>query len=359
VEILAVTVSSAYVSDGEGSAVTGFRIGLPEKLQFLSAPAAYDGVGDDEVEAIETHMSWVFLAGGRAFKMKKPVRFPYLDFSTLAARETDCLAELTLNRRLAPGVYLGVARLTFAKGAGLRIDGEGEVVDWLVVMRRLPADRMLDRLLVAHVVGASELDQIAFVLADFYRRADRLEVSPTEYFRRLEAEHTENHEILSRRNFAIDHGRVRQMLGRMEAAFASERGRLESRAADGFLVDGHGDLRPEHVCLEREVAIFDCLEFSAVLRQVDPVDELAALTVECALLGADGFGPSLLERVTGAVGWRAPDRLYAFHLARRGLLRARLALSHLLDPAPRQAQRWEPLAARYLHIAERALDELG
>jgi aminoglycoside phosphotransferase family enzyme len=145
----------------------------------------------------------------------------------------------------------------------------------------------------------------------------------------------------------------------MDAAFATEQAGLESSATEGLLVDGHGDLRPEHVCFETRVAIFDCLEFSEVLRQVDPVDELAALHVECTLLGAEGFGRSLLERVCGAIGWPTRDRLFSLHSARRALLRARLALAHLLDAAPRQPEKWEPLATRYLEIAERALDELS
>ena len=131
-----------------------------------------------------------------------------------------------------------------------------------------------------------------------------------------------------------------------------------ARAAEGRLVDGHGDLRPEHVCLEDEVAIFDCLEFSAELRMVDPVDELAYLGVECALLGAAWLGPALFERVMNALGAEPPYRLFHLHASRRAVLRARLALAHLLDPAPRQPAKWEPLAARYLGLAEQALDRL-
>jgi len=344
--------------DSEGSVMAQLDIALAKKLEFLSNPAAYGCVGE-EVAAIETHMSWVFLACRRAFKLKKPVRFPYLDFSTLAARESNCRAELTLNRRLAPDVYLAVAPLTSDGAAGLGIDGAGEIVDWLVVMRRLPAERMLDRLIARHEVGTYELDQLAGALVDFYRSADRPIVSPNEYSARLEREQAENRGILSRRGFAIDHGRAQRALGRMDAAFVTERAGLESRASERLLVDGHGDLRPEHVCFEARVAIFDCLEFSEALRQVDPIDELAALDVECMLLGAEGFGRSLLERVSRALGWPTRDRLFPLHTARRALLRARLTLSHLLDAAPRQPEKWEPLATSYLYIAERALDEFA
>jgi len=124
----------------------GSGVSLARKVNFLIDPSAYrlDGV---EVDAIETHMSWVFLAGELAFKLKKPVKLSHVDFSTLAAREADCRAELRLNKPLAPDVYVRVARLTLNASNELMIDGAGETIDWLVVMRRLPSERMLDALI--------------------------------------------------------------------------------------------------------------------------------------------------------------------------------------------------------------------
>jgi uncharacterized protein len=332
-------------------------ISLAEKVAFLSDPAAYPGVGG-KIEAIETHMSWVFLVGERAFKLKKPVRFAYLDFSTLAERETDSRAELTLNRRLAPDVYLRVAPLVLTTDAALKLGGQGQVVDWLVVMRRLPADRMLDRAIADRTLEKAAIDRLAGALASFYHVAERPVVPPGEYYRRLDAEEGDNRDILTQRRFAIDQGRARSVVNRMARALTGNQSLLEGRAAAGFLVDGHGDLRPEHICFQNGVVIFDCLEFSATLRQVDPVDEIAYLATECARLGADWVGPSLLKRVMEALGWPDPGGLYLLHAARRALLRARLALSHLLDAQPRQPERWEPLATQYLTLAEKALDRL-
>ena len=108
---------------------------LAEKVAFLSQPTAYPRPVSEVIRR-ETHMSWVFLAGDKVYKLKKPVRFPYLDFSTLGRREAACRAELDLNRRLAPDVYLDVVPLVAAP-RGLSIGAPGEVADWLVVMRRL------------------------------------------------------------------------------------------------------------------------------------------------------------------------------------------------------------------------------
>src|SRR5690606_15001688 len=140
---------------------------LSAKVEFLSRPESY-GPAPVEVAARETHMSWVFLAGERVYKLKKPVRFPYLDFSTLPRREAACRAELALNRRLAPDVYLGVAPLTVSAG-GFSIGGEGAPADWLVVMKRLDERFMLDRLIADGRLGAAELDSLCLTLARFYR----------------------------------------------------------------------------------------------------------------------------------------------------------------------------------------------
>ena len=118
---------------------------LAEKVAFLSRPDAYPHCVDN-VTRRETHMSWVFLAGDRVYKLKKPVRFPYLDFATLERRETACRAEVSLNRRLAPDIYLGTLPLTVTANV-LCIGGTGTVADWLVVMRRLDSRWALDRAL--------------------------------------------------------------------------------------------------------------------------------------------------------------------------------------------------------------------
>jgi aminoglycoside phosphotransferase family enzyme len=345
-------------SPGAGvSADAGARVSIEAKVGFLSRPEAYGEAGG-RVEVVETHMSYVFLTGARAYKIKKPVRYPFLDFSTLSAREADCRLELALNRRLAPGVYFGLSELRLAPDGSLALDGPGETVEWAVAMRRLPEARMLDRLLIAQALRPEDVDRLAEALARFYRQAERPAIAPRVYVERLVAEEAVNRRILTARPFAVDHGRAPAILDRLDEALRAYADRLEARVAEGRLVDGHGDLKPEHVCFEDEVAIFDCLEFSAELRMVDPVDELAYFGVECALLGAPWLGPALFERVTSALGDEPQAWLFHLHAARRAALRARLALAHLLDAAPRTPAKWEPLAARYLGLAEQALDRL-
>lgn len=325
-----------------------------DKVRFLSEPSAYAGAPRDIV-VIETHMSFVFLAGDRAYKFKKPVRFPFVDFSTLLAREINCREEVRLNRRLAPDIYLSTATLTLSPDGSLALRGEGVIVEWLVEMRRLPAQLMLDRLLVDVRTQDIRIDDLCETLVAFYRRAERATLTPAEYATRFFREQEENRRVLTRRDFALDHDRVPAFLTAIEARLAADRALLEDRVRFGHIVEGHGDLRPDHICFSTPIAIFDCLEFSRDLRQVDPFDELAYLGVECALIGAPAIGPKLIDETARRLAEPPPDRLIVLYTAWRATLRARLALAHLLDPVPLQPEKWQPLARRYFALAERTL----
>jgi aminoglycoside phosphotransferase family enzyme len=149
---------------------------LAEKVAFLSRTDAYSFDAKDVI-ARETHMSWVFLAGEHVVKLKKPVRFPYLDFSTLDRREAACRAELALNRRLAPDVYEAVTPLV-QTGNRLAIGGPGEIVDWLVVMRRLAESQTLEQALLAGNLVTQQLDRLVATLVAFYRAPIRSSFPP-------------------------------------------------------------------------------------------------------------------------------------------------------------------------------------
>lgn len=349
--------ADARGSEERRADAAGARVSIDDKVRFLGSSAAYGEI-EGGVEVVETHMSYVFLAGRRAYKIKKPVRYAFFDHTSLKAREADCRAELKLNSRLAANVYVGLAPLTAAPNGFLALGGKGETVEWVIVMRRLPAARMLDRLLSEDALKSADVDRLAVALARFYRGAVHPAIAPAAYVGRLVEEQAVNRDVLTARGFALDHGRAPAVLDRMDGALRTHADRLGARAAQGLLVDGHGDLRPEHVCIAEDVAIVDCLEFSAELRMVDPVDELAYLGVECALLGAPWFGPVLFARVTKTLRAEPVYPLFHLHASRRAVLRARLALAHLLDPEPREPAKWEPLAARYLDLAEDALERL-
>lgn len=333
----------------DGPAVAGAP-SLADKVAFLSRPESHRGRAR-EVAVRETHMSWVFLTGDRVYKLKKPVRFAYLDFSTLQRREAACRAELALNRRLTEGVYLDVAALT-ATAAGLAIGGEGTVVDWLVVMRRLPEHGTLEAAIAAGTATPAVADRIAETLAGFYRHARRVAVAPPRHmteWRRLIAD---NRRVLLDPRLGLPIARVRAV-DRVERAFLDRHaGLLAARVAARRIVDAHGDLRPEHVwLLDGRVAIIDCLEFNPRLRALDLLDELAFLHLECERLGAPAIGERIRRHVARAMRDDAPEALFLFYRCHRAMLRARLAIAHLLEPAPRTPEKWPRLARAYLALA--------
>ncbi|MGO4706855.1 hypothetical protein AB4072_13885 [Microvirga sp. 2MCAF38] len=327
---------------------------LEDKVRFLSNPSAYPDA-PDVVTVKETHMSWVFMAKDRVFKLKKPVHYPYLDFSTLGARELYCREEVRLNRRLAEGVYLGVAPLLLSPAGDLTLDGPGQIVDWLVVMRRLPSERMLDVMLRRGSLSGSESLRLADVLSTFYRQAEHPPVVHDVPVDRFTNEMTTNRLVLTRQDLFSDQSAVKILLSRLDAALTRVRPSLIERARAGHIVEGHGDLRPEHICLTDPIVIFDCLEFDRELRLVDPFDEMASLSMECAYLGDPHFGAELIEHVARLSGETIPHDLIPLYVALHATLRARLSLAHLLDAAPREPTKWIPQTRRYLALASQAL----
>lgn len=163
------------------------RASLAAKVAALRQPAVWP-VPPASVEVIETHMSWVFLTPQQVFKLKKPMRPDGLDFADLERRRFFCGEEVRLNRRLAPSVYLDVLPLRAAANGALGLWPEGEVVDWLVVMRRLPAGRMLDRLLATGAAQAGDMRQLAALLSAFYARLPPVLHDPEVYGERLARE---------------------------------------------------------------------------------------------------------------------------------------------------------------------------
>ena len=332
-------------------------VSLEEKVVFLGSPAAFPE-STDPVEMKETHMSCVFLAGDTVLKLKKPAKYPFLDFSTVAAREFNCREEIRLNRRLAPDTYIGVVPLTLEPDGKLALNGVGEVVDWLVKMRRLPADRMLDSAIKNGTVTRGEVEAVADRLATFYERAAPANLTPQEFITGIVNELAVNEEVLTMPEFDLPRATLRTVLNSIQDFVARDSRMLLNRVENGHIVEGHGDLRPQHVCLVDPPVIIDCLEFNRSLRLIDPFDELTFLGLECELLGASWIGNLLIERCAGALGGAPDDRLLAFYAAFRATLRARLALAHLLEPEPRQPEKWVPRAKQYIAIAERAVSKM-
>ena len=205
--------------------------GIGAKLRYLQTTLAPAGIGQP-VRRIETHMSWLLLGGERVLKLKKPVRYPFLDFTTVQARERNARAELRLNRRLAPRVYLGLLALQWDDGVFSLVPEEmlpapGRTVDWLVSMQRLPAARMLDRVIARSELQQSEIDALLEVLAPFYRDAPRAAFGEDEYLQRLRDELAASRSVLAMPRFDLP--QVHSLLDRMDRAVAMHEDMLRAR----------------------------------------------------------------------------------------------------------------------------------
>ena len=320
---------------------------LADKVAQLRRPATY-GPQVARVEAIETHMSWVFLTETRAYKLKKPVRTEFLDYSTVEARRRCCREEVRLNRRLAARVYLGTVGLMRAPDHTLRVGGAGQVIDWLVEMQRLPADRMLDVQIGRGTVDADILRRAAEVLATFYAGAEPAGWSANAYRRRLEGAIGHARDQLHRLQYCLPADSVDALAAAQRAMLARAPALLAARA--GRVVDAHGDLRPEHVCLEPEPVFIDCLEFDRDLRMLDPLSELAFLALECERLGAPAAGTVFIDAYVERTGDRAAPEVMAFYRSHHAYLRAMIAAWHLDDGAIDNHDKWRTRARQYLKL---------
>jgi aminoglycoside phosphotransferase family enzyme len=303
---------------------------------FLKRPSAY-GNEARRVRAIETHFAWVFLAGRGAFKLKKPLRHRQLDYRTLASRQHGCLEEVRLNRRLAPMVYEGVVPLRWADGR-LSIDGRGEIVDWLVRMKRLPDAKMLDNALRRGAVGAEHINRIATALAVFYASAPVCPVPPRQYVWRLARDVKANLREICRYTDKLTQRLATEVAHIQKLALDSLRAELSARGA--CVVEGHGDLRAEHLYIGRPTAVIDALEFDRRLRLFDPVEEVCLLALEIERLGRRTLADRLIDRLSGEVAPALDPRVFAFYKSHRAATRAKLAAWHIGDPQFPDAAPW-------------------
>lgn len=343
------TGSEAVFSEGGRT-----RTDLREKIGFLETPATY-GSECGQVDTRETRMSWVFLTADFVYKLKKPVRLPHLDFSTLHRRRFFCEEELRLNRRLAPETYLGLVPLRRDRVGRLCLGGPQErVVDWLIKMRRLPQEDMLDHRIEHGTLVPADIAELAATLVTFYRSLPTETNGAEAYALHLRREQEINRETLLQHSFGIA-GPAADVVGRVDALISEAlpliKGRFEARA----ILEGHGDLRPEHVCLSEPPQIIDCLEFSRTMRIVDPYDEVGYLGMECDMLGAEWIRPQLEKALSQTGILPPPPALKRLYAAFRCLLRARLSILHLLERPIRHPAKWRPLALRYLKQAEREM----
>ena len=327
-----------------------------EIVQFLSRPSTYPHRAS-QVQTIETHLSWVFLVGGFVYKLKKAVKRPGADFRKLAARKRNCLEELRLNRRLAPDCYLAVIPVNLStEGQSLQLDGTGRVLDYLVKMVRLPADQMLDRRLTRGDITPLEVRPVAQVLSDFYTSRRPEGISKSSYRKRLRRDCLACEESFQRVRLEVPIQNLAGLSVKLHCFLKTYATLLDQRVEERRIIEGHGDLRPEHICLMQPPVVFDCLEFRRSLRVTDPLAELGFLAVECERLERRDIGAEIVSVYRARAADTAPDELLYFYMALAAFVRAKLAVWHLDDPEPRGTRYWLQRVHDYLELTDKYSD---
>ena len=306
---------------------------LPARVRPFADRAFY-AHGPNSVELIQTHISWVFLAGEYVYKIKKPVNLGFLDFRTLARRRHFCGEEVRLNQRLAPNAYLGVISVTRTGGA-YRLGGEGRTHEVAVWMRRLPADRMLDRLVEAREADHRLMEDIGRTIADFHTRAA---TGPSiAHFGRVEAIRRNLAENLARTGRfpaeVLPHELRRAVVAFLRQTIRGQRQRFADRVRAGRIRDCHGDLQAQHVCCTDPIQVFDCIEFNHRFRYGDTAGEIAFLAMDLDALGRPDLALDFVNAYLDNSGDFAAVPLLDFYRAYRAWIRGKVYGLQAVDPA--------------------------
>lgn len=262
-------------------------------IAFLSAPASH-GVADGGVERIETHCSIVFLAGDRAYKLKRAIRYSSLDYTTCESRRAACAAELRLNRRTAPEIYLCVRSINRDANAGLAFDGPGPALDYVVVMRRFAQSDLFDRLAETGRLTPDLMHDLGSAIARFHVAAEITpEFGGSVAIRRVIADNERELGLVAP---ALDGVTVETLGGRAHFALERVAELLDRRRRDGKVRRCHGDLRLANICLwQGRATLFDCIEFSEEIGCIDVLYDLAFLLMDLQLRGRGDLGNAVFN----------------------------------------------------------------
>ena len=364
---------------------------MPQDMPPLPLdPACFGQGAAQHVELLQTHIGWVYLLDEYAIKLKKAVKFDFLDFSTLEGRRWACEREVTLNRRLCPHLYLGIVPV-FRAGSQTWVElaasrdlpgnsplsgmvsaknAAAELVDWAVWMKRLPSERMLNVLLDAQTATSSDFEHIADLLGEFYRRQrgsipagglgdlDAVKINVDENLR--EGWALDRH-VLSEGSLCLIECRARRFLSKYGVM-------IQQRAREGFIVDGHGDLRAENICIPSPAdgppLLFDCIEFNDRFRIADSALDVAYLAMELDSRARTDLGNAFLERYKKNCDPNLPKKLFNFYLGYRAFVKGKVAAWIGMDKQVEckqresslsQARHLFDLAVRYALLDEPAL----
>jgi aminoglycoside phosphotransferase family enzyme len=327
---------------------------LPPLVQALLKGDAYPE-NPRHVDLTQTQMSFVFLLGDFAYKVKKPVNLGYLDFTTLEKRRFFCQQEVELNSRLAPEVYLGVVEVTQNEGR-FSVGGTGDVVEYAVKMRQLPRERCLDKLLARDQATPAMLVKVAHKLVKFHQssRFDE-EISIYGDIETIVQNTEENFAQTTKYiKVSLSQEKYDRIRSYTTSFIESQTPLFKRRIEEDRIRDCHGDLHSAHICFGDEVYIFDCIEFNDRFRYCDVASEIAFLAMDLDVHGYPHLANYFVEAYVALSGDRELEQLLNFYKCYRAYVRGKVESFKLDDPHISEEEKSQVLgiAGRYFELAE-------
>lgn len=327
----------------------------PKLVETMSSPAFYPH-RPEQVELIQTHISYVFIAGDFVYKVKKSVDFGFLDFTSLDKRKFYCNEELRLNRRLAPDIYLEVVEIYEDGNHNITLEKGEQVIEYAVKMKKLPHDKMLKELLSQGKVDYAVMDAIAHKLVDFHARAATGgKIDESGSIETIRQNHDENFSQTEPYiNITIPEYRYRFIKSYVYGYIERHKPLLLKRIADHKIREGHGDLHLENICImDDDIVIFDCIEFNELFRYDDVAAEVAFLAMDLDYNGYPDYSDVFVDDYISCANDSEIRLLLNFYKCYYAYVRGKVIGFEIKEEEVRQEEREEALrsAASYFDLA--------
>jgi len=309
-----------------------------------------------EVKFIETHISLLFLTGNYVYKVKKPVDFGFLDFTSLEKRRYFCEQEVKLNRRLSPDIYLGVVKISRDQGK-ISLDGKGEIEEYAVKMVQIPEELLMDKLLEKGHVDQKMMEALAAKLVRFYSSAETNDtIKSFGKPERVKQDTDENFEQTEKYvDVVISKPVYEEIRDRTNRFFETQEKLFHARIASDRIRDCHGDLRLEHIFWGDEISIFDCIEFNERFRYTDVAADIAFLAMDLDYHGREDLSEHLIQAYIEKSDDQNLISMLDFYKCYRAYVRGKVESFRLDDPNIREAEKRGALtrAKKYFELAWR------
>jgi aminoglycoside phosphotransferase family enzyme len=309
-----------------------------------------------KVGFFETHISLLFFTGNHVYKVKKPVDFGFLDFTSLEKRKYFCEQEVRLNRRLSPEIYLGVVKIT-QEGKRILLDGRGEVVEYAVKMKQIPEELLMDKLLEKGHVTPEMIEAVSEKLARFYSAAETSDfIKSFARPERIKQDTDENFEQTEKYiGITISKDIYVEIQNRTNNFFRSQAELFHQRIAADRIRDCHGDLRLEHIFWGDELSIFDCIEFNERFRYTDTAADIAFLAMDLDYHGREDLSEHLIQTYIQKSDDQELMKVLNFYKCYRAYVRGKVESFRLDDPNIPEGEKKGALqrAQKYFNLAQR------